>query len=392
MPKKRFPAESTDLKTDKRKREAFDTQKEARDHSAAERARYVAIKKKLGNRTFAEAALELVAKLRLHKKFDKAKRLERYVRSHLDAVFGSRRLRTLDRPDLVILARKLRARLKTVGTYRTYAAALCEVLRFAFGSIEPPVRYPRHLYPAHERAKAGSLGPQNNHKPIPYGRELTDRLDHATGILRIVMYLLIHAGLRIGEALALRRDDIELCDKDRLAWINVRKSLRDDGLLGPPKTPAGKRRIPINSKLLVVLKAWLDATSGRGSDPLIGFKTADGAFWTYKELVRMHDALQRRVGGRSFSLHRYRAAAVTCWLVAGIRISNVMRWIGHATLRTTVNTYAGSIIFAEDLWWEMHPDGKWEKCPKERVRLSVILGNPRGQREEISDELFSQAA
>jgi integrase len=209
--------------------------------------------------------------------------------------------------------------------------------------------------------------------------------------LRIVLYLLIHAGLRIGEALALRRDDIELCDGKGRAWINVRKSLREDGLLGPPKTPAGKRRIPINSKLLVVLKTWLGETTGKSSDPLIGFKTEDGEFWTYKDMVRMHDSFQRSLGGRSFSLHRYRAAAVTCWLVAGIRISNIMRWIGHGSLRVTVNTYAGSIIFADDLWWELHPMGKWEKCPKESVRLSVILGNGKSKEDVVPDDLLQAA-
>jgi integrase len=391
MAKKRFSAESTNIKNDNRKREAFSTQAEARDHSAAARARYNAVKKQLGNKTLADAAGEMVTKLRLLKRSDKARRLERYVRCHLNSVFGNRRLRTLDRPDLVTLAKKLRARFTSVRTYKAYAVALCEVLRFAFGSIEPPVKYPRDLYPMHQRAKAGSMGPQNNNKPIPYAREITDRLERATGILRIVLYLLIHAGLRIGEALALRRDDIELCDERGRAWINVRKNLRDDGLLGPPKTPAGKRRIPINSKLLVVLKTWLGETAGKSSDPLIGFKTEEGEFWTYKDMVRMHDSFQRSLGGRSFCLHRYRAAAVTCWLVAGIRISNIMRWIGHGSLRVTVTTYAGSIIFADDLWWELHPTGKWEKCPKESVRLSVVLGSGKSQKDFVSEGLLQAA-
>jgi hypothetical protein len=36
---------------------------------------------------------------------------------------------------------------------------------------------------------------------------------------------------------------------------------------------------------------------------------------------------------------RYRAACVTIWLIVGIRLNDLVAWMGHADLRTTIETF-----------------------------------------------------
>src|SRR5690606_6258764 len=95
--------------------------------------------------------------------------------------------------------------------------------------------------------------------------------------------------------------------------------------------------------------------------------------YRYRTVERMHKQLQRELGGEILSFHRYRAACVTTWLITGIRLNDLKSWIGHANLRTTIETYCHSVILAEDLWRRLRPDQRTDQSPESRVFEATSL-------------------
>lgn len=61
----------------------------------------------------------------------------------------------------------------------------------------------------------------------------------------LFVLIMLYAGLRPGEVAALQWTDIDMEGH----IINVTKALKSDGVIGPPKTDAGKRKVPIPEPL-----------------------------------------------------------------------------------------------------------------------------------------------
>ena len=150
------------------------------------------------------------------------------------------------------------------------------------------------------------------------------------------------AGLRCGEALALRWDEINFKDN----YISV--SVRDDFV---PKGGKG-RKIPLVGQLRDFLLTYRSRTKPGKFDYIVTSTTLH----THK-LLRVRDVsanvstLMRRAGlindkGRAaFSLHKLRAACITRWFLENHTIDDVQRWAGHTDLRVTVEHYkAASLI------------------------------------------------
>jgi Site-specific recombinase XerC len=379
---KKHPANTFDVKAEKRSRVFYSTKRAARVHSGRDLAIRNEREKKLGDKTIGCAAADLrgefVDKLvkrdgTKDKKVQRAiEKLDRAMR-RLSGICSGVRLITLDRAGVGELAEPLLQEVHTPGNADFYLSWLCRIIRHGFTGLEPPVHTPRDIPGRKPVYRYGSLAPQLNDKPIPYGRELIDRLTLATGILRVLLHLLIRCGLRIGEALALRRCDVEFEDAKGKGWLHVRSSQEPGGDRKEPKTTAGRRKIPLPKALATELEAWFASHPADPTDQVITDRAGRRLRYTF--VKRMHQRFQKTIGGRSFTFHRYRAGCVTAWLVAGVKLDNIRIWIGHANLRVTINTYISSVAFADELWWKLHAEGKLENSPRERVRLSVVIND-----------------
>lgn len=149
-------------------------------------------------------------------------------------------------------------------------------------------------------------------------------------------------GLRQGEALGLTWDRVDLDAK----VIHVRQALsRQKGrglVLGPVKSRAGRRSIPIPAPLLVELKAHkraqnaerLAAGSWWGDGDYV-FATAEGkpidprADWqAWRDLLETAGVPRRR-------LHDARHTAATLMLIQGVPMRVVMEILGHSQIGVT---------------------------------------------------------
>lgn len=154
--------------------------------------------------------------------------------------------------------------------------------------------------------------------------------EHPMGALAMFM---LYAGLRRGEVLALRWDDIDLT----AGFIHVRHALQvqDDGNvfnISAPKTKSSVRDIPILPMLRTVI-AGLPRT-----DPLLfpGFATRSIFQHSFDTYVT---AMQQYLSGFTFRAHDLRHTFASLCYEAGVDIKTTQALLGHASTKTTMEIY-----------------------------------------------------
>lgn len=135
-------------------------------------------------------------------------------------------------------------------------------------------------------------------------------------------YLLLYTGMRRGELLGLRWDDIDL----EAGVIHVRRSVYHVGgspRLKVPKTEAGEREIMILDKLYPVLQK-----GGKGF-----------VFGGVSPLTRAEfDGMWKRTG-LDATPHQFRHAFATLLYEAGVSEADTMEIMGHSSINVTRDVY-----------------------------------------------------
>ena len=152
-----------------------------------------------------------------------------------------------------------------------------------------------------------------------------------------LIQLLALTGLRVGEALALRWDNIDLVTGE----LHVRASLGRNGELIPPKTQAGARTVPLSDGLVDVLARIKPTdvlgvefvfTSMRGGRPI--------AYWNFRRRG-FGKALDRAgLSGHGITIHDLRSAAASILIRQGLTPVEVANVLGHADANITLRVYA----------------------------------------------------
>lgn len=150
--------------------------------------------------------------------------------------------------------------------------------------------------------------------------------------------LAVLAGLRQGEIHALRIEDVDLPG----GAVHVRSSLQRphrllsiDQRLGPPKSPAAVRTVPLRARAAKMLAAHVDhhmrpnplrlVFPGKAGQPLEPANFRHRVYLPAVERARL----------RLISFHDLRATFITHCAEAGIPIVVIARWVGHTTTKTT---------------------------------------------------------
>ena len=145
----------------------------------------------------------------------------------------------------------------------------------------------------------------------------------------------IFTGLRQGEVLALRWNDIDL----ERCVVYVRRSYHDRHGFDDPKSSYSRRTVDIPPRLRLVLQQYKDFTGGQPDDLLFEGKK-EGRPPSRQNLLRRHlyrtldNAEMRRV-----TFHALRHTYAALMLAAGANLKYLQHQMGHSSIRVTLDNY-----------------------------------------------------
>jgi integrase len=156
------------------------------------------------------------------------------------------------------------------------------------------------------------------------------------------MYLLYSLafglGLRRGELLGLRRQDIKL---DQRTLYVRQQVIRLDGehrLSRTLKTKAAKRDLPLTDDLIALLRPHLLRLGG--GDTALLFPAKDGGPLNPSVITKHFARTCKRVGLIGFNFHDTRHSAITRWRTAKVDAETAAALAGHETPQITLGTYS----------------------------------------------------
>jgi integrase len=166
----------------------------------------------------------------------------------------------------------------------------------------------------------------------------------AKPIIRMAITIMVTTGLRRGELLALRWQDIDLDNK----LLRVTRSL---GLvdyqptIGPPKTERSCRRVTLPDSLVAALREYrkwqLAEYMVKGYRPKedIVIHTRKGEYYKPTTFSTTIAYLGRKIGA-DLNPHVFRHYHATHMLMAKISAKTIQERLGHTDIHTTLSTYA----------------------------------------------------
>ena len=151
---------------------------------------------------------------------------------------------------------------------------------------------------------------------------------------RMLFTLLAESGLRVGEALGLRHDDIDAAS----CVVSVVGRANANGA----RTKSGSRQVPVPAGLIRLYSDYLHTEYGDlDSDYVFVNLWADpvGAPLSYRSVYDLVLRLRARTG-IAFSPHVFRHTYATGLLRRGVAVEVVSKLLGHASISTTGDTYS----------------------------------------------------
>lgn len=335
----------------KRRAKQFRTKKEAEEY--ADRAR---LEVRQGTHTHDRDSITVSIAADLWIAAAEAERLEwstlkRYrelAELHIKPRFGELKLTALTKPvvqDFRLELLKSKSRAMASKILRTLSAILNNAMQI--GAISQNVV---------ASVKVGKVKRDAKEIVIPTRVELKAMIAAATDTERPLILAAITTGLRSSELRGLRWQDIDLA----AGTVTVRQRADQIGQIGPPKSEAGRRTIPIPPELVSELKRWKLRCSHSRLD--LAFPSKRGTPLRHNNMLRrLYFPLQIRAGlavphldGKreyrrdengqpiltgKYQFHSLRHAAASGWIAQRIDLKRLQVWIGHGSIQLTLDTY-----------------------------------------------------
>lgn len=164
--------------------------------------------------------------------------------------------------------------------------------------------------------------------------------------LEALYVVAVHTGLRQGELLGLKWQDLDL-DAGRLT---VQRSLAFDGTLNPPKRKSSRRTVKLtrtatealkhhrarqNEERLKIGAGWTDTNlvfSNRAGKPM---NASNLYHRDWKNLIK-----RAGLADQGFTFHALRHTFATTLLRQNVNPKIVQHQLGHATISQTMDTYS----------------------------------------------------
>jgi integrase len=262
---------------------------------------------------------------------EKTKICLNWALGHVRPELGEMRLNAIGPRELLGLLATFRSKALSEKSAKTILSMLHKVLVTAheWGVLETMPRFPKIKAPE----------PGFDHLSKLESRAL---IDAAGSEERLLILFALHTGVRLGELLPLRWDDIDYVRHD----VIIRRN-RPSGskITGPTKT-GKERRIPLSNELEAALR------QGRHLKGKLIFCQHDGSSF---DAWHLHHALERscrKAGLRLLHWHVLRHTFASQAVASGVPINVVQSWLGHSTIVMTMR-YAHLAPDAGARWIEV---------------------------------------
>lgn len=151
---------------------------------------------------------------------------------------------------------------------------------------------------------------------------------------RLLFAVLYDTGVRIGEALGLRHEDLAVAERE----VTVRRRVNTNGARSKSSR---SRTIPVSAELIRLYADYLSGEYGDLDSDYIFVNLwgrPHGRAMTY---AAVHDLIRRlrRDTGIDFDPHWFRHTYATRMLREKVPVEVVSKLLGHASLTTTISTY-----------------------------------------------------
>lgn len=257
---------------------------------------------------------------------------KQWKKCHLDMIedFGYLKMDNLDRQTIQMFFTNLSKRVEP-ATVVKYWVSLSAVLNYAVeeGIIEG---FDKPKLPKVYKS-------QQQWVDIDQMREFIQR---STGTLKVMFMLLIETGCRIGEALGLQTEDLNIKDKT----LSINRTIYD-GRPNAPKTQSSYRTIAISDELCYAL----DTIRSKVKAPAYIFRTVSGKPIRPSFLMKKFNKVYDRIGAKRVGFHALRRGNIT-HLILNLEIpeSIVGQRVGHLSNGMTLGVYVQRIHGLDRKW------------------------------------------
>jgi len=254
---------------------------------------------------------------------------------HINPFIGEQKINRLSRPIVEAYRDELlatRSKAMTGKAIRALSSILSEAQRR--GLVSQNVAH---------GVKIDRKGRDKPQIEIPARLELKALINAANDDEKPLILTVIFTGLRASELRGLRWQDIDFDG----AVLTVAQRADQWGKIGPPKSDAGFRSIPLPSLLVSTLKRWKLRAVPSALD--LVFPSSTGTPIGYQNLLRrVFIPLQDRAGlSKRYGFHALRHAAASSWIEQKIDLKRLQVWMGHGSIQITLDTYGHLIKDAE---------------------------------------------
>lgn len=250
---------------------------------------------------------------------------EQNLRKRVLPELGHERLREITLPQLQRFVDRLAAEGHAAATITTAVTPLRAIYRRA-----------RQLGEVHTNPVSGISVPsidrrQERFATVEQIEAILAELERAKD--RAVWATAIYAGLRRGELMALRREDVDLAT----GLIHVERGWDSEVGEVAPKSRQGRRKVPIPAAL-----------RDRLTDYLIDGPASGRIFTGLRDSYARGRAAAATANVAEPTLHECRHGYASLMIAAGVNVKALSTYMGHANIRITLDQYGHLLPGAED--------------------------------------------
>ena len=248
---------------------------------------------------------------------------KKHLHAHVLPAFGQREIASITPEDIqLFLNERKHLAKKTLSSMRHFMG---EVFKDAVEdglTAKDPTASRRISIPSTKANEREAL-------PLEQFKEIMTSLDRLNPTDKRMLVLMMFTGMRRGEVLGLRWEDVDT----KAGLIHIRRNVTHAGgnkpVIGTPKTKSGERDLPLDPFVLEALEPMQKSGFIIGGESPITMTTYNNTWRRIKKMVDLHGA----------TAHVFRHSYLTYMAGQSTDMKTLQAIAGHSTIGMTMNRY-----------------------------------------------------